>query len=419
MNLEQIITVNNPTIEDFILCKIISKGFIPADLQEIRPEYFTGKRRELFTDIKTQLDTYGKSDAFLLQEKHPEAVLNAMEIVCLPDPTIIAVDELRRLYQKRALAELIYSVDLGEEPEQSIRELHTEISKLLFNGNSKEYNHPESVQKLIAAIEEVQKSEIKKEIAGYSTKIPVLDRATNGIQRGKFYVIGALKKTGKSRFGVYLSCVLKNQGLGIFWNTLEMNALDLNTLALSYYSGLNSSTFGTTISNTSYPKVASGLSCLSELDWTIETEKYVPDLKARIERTRLKKPVDIVFVDYIQNMQSAKYPKDRTRETEHVAKSLAELSRELDIAVIAFAQLSGKAEEEEGDKMPDMRHLKESQAIAEAADTIMILHNPNRHKDDFGADQQFKIKIEQRYGLSGPVVTIGADLGKCLFRQTT
>lgn len=429
MKLEDLITANSTIIEDFILHKIISKQTIPADLREIKPEYFTASRRELFDEIKAQYDAYGKVDPFLLKDKYTDAYINAMDMVCLPDPTIVAVDELRKLYQKREIAETIYSANIEDDPEQGIRELHSEISKLLLNGNSKEYNHRESVQNLIAAIEDAQKS--KKTIKGYSTMIPVLDVAISGIQKGKFYVVGALKKTGKSRFGVYLSCVLRSQGAGVFWNTLEMNCTDLNTLALGYYSGLNSSCFGTYIKNESYPKVSEGTNQLLKLDWTIESEKQVPDLKARIERTRLKKPVDVVLVDYIQNMTSPKYPKDRTREVEDVVKGLAGLSRELDVAIIGFAQLSGAAEDLNSDKknkkdddnkeetIPDMRHLKESQAIAEAADTIIILHNPNRHKAHSGGEQQLKIRIEGRYCLSGPVLTIGADLGKCNFKQIT
>jgi replicative DNA helicase len=96
------------------------------------------------------------------------------------------------------------------------------------------------------------------------------------------------------------------------------------------------------------------------------------------------------------------------------------MSRELNIAVIALSQLSGLAEKLGKDEMPSMSFLKESQGIAENADCIMMLHNPDRLDNPYTIDgaykiQNFKILVEQRYGITGSTIECDADLRTCSF----
>jgi replicative DNA helicase len=233
------------------------------------------------------------------------------------------------------------------------------------------------------------------------------------------YAIGALKKTGKSRFGVYLSCVLKSQGAGIFWNSLEMSAGQLNILATAYFSDLNSNVFMKWMKPADYDRFKIGINSLKFLDWSIYKCHYVNDLRSRILSERQHKNIDIVFVDFIQRMRSLKHPNDRVREVEDLSKELADLSRDLNVAVIEFSQLTGAAEKLDEGMIPDMSHFKESQGTTENADTIMILHNLDRNKitDKINGyqPQNFKIRIDQRYDLSGEIIDIKADLRTCKF----
>jgi replicative DNA helicase len=161
---------------------------------------------------------------------------------------------------------------------------------------------------------------------------------------------------------------------------------------------------------------------LHDIKWSIYRDYSVPELKTRIIYERQKRKVDVVFIDFIQRMRDEKYGKDRVREVESISKALADMSRELNVAVIALAQLSGEAEKLSDNEVPTMSYLKESQGIAENADTIIVMHNENRNQSAFTSDggyqlQKIRMRIEQRYGISGGIIGLLGDLRTCTFKN--
>ena len=131
--------------------------------------------------------------------------------------------------------------------------------------------------------------------------------------------------------------------------------------------------------------------------------------------------IDVVIIDFIQRM-SDESKESRTKEVEAVAMQLADLSRELNIAVIVLSQLTGTAEKLDDDEMPNMSHMKESQAIAENADAILTLHNFERRKNPFNEDGSYRLQeihclIEQRYDVSGCCFKFLGDLRNCQFKN--
>jgi replicative DNA helicase len=263
---------------------------------------------------------------------------------------------------------------------------------------------------------------MESKIAGYPTGISDFDAITNGVEAGKFYVIGGLKKTGKSRWMIFWAIQLQQAGAGIHINSLEMNRNQLNSCALAYFSGLNSRKIGNYLTKEEMLKIGKGAGRLHDCHWSIYRDYTVQDLKTRILYERQKRKVDVVFIDFIQRMRDEKYGKDRVREVESISKDLADLSRELNIAVIALGQLSGEAERLNDNEVPNMSYLKESQGIAENADTIVVIHNENRNQPPFTNDggyklQPIRMRIEQRYGISGGIIGLLGDLRTCDFKN--
>jgi replicative DNA helicase len=387
---------------------------IPPNVNE---EFFVGDERELFIAIRDQWDKNGKIDLALLKRDHFATITASMETFG-PSSSDHVIEILKDHYRKRAFAKAVLSVKLSGDVAtiEALTLLQSEISSILTK-NKSGYDHKSEINTTIDALEKIHKG--NSEIAGFSTGIDELDIVTNGIEKGKVYVIGALKKTGKSRFGVYLSCMLKHFGAGIFWNSLEMSPFELNVLAISHYSKLDSSVISKKMSKDLYHRFAVGIDATRRLNWSIYKEHTVSELKSQIIAERDKKQIDVVFIDFIQRMRSDKYKSDRVREVESISQDLADMARDLKVAVIEFSQLSGSAEKLEKDQIPDMSHLKESQSIAENADSIWVLHNMDRHGVVFSGNQYvprpFKLKIEQRYSLSGAVIDLAADLRTCDF----
>ena len=201
-----------------------------------------------------------------------------------------------------------------------------------------------------------------------------------------------------------------------------MNSFQLNSLATSYYSGINSRALSAKLSPEEMYCFGRSMSSVNELNWLIYRHYTVADLKSRIIYERHKRQINIVFVDFLQRMQGIKHKNDRVREVEEIAMELANLSRDLNVAVFALCQLSGEAEKLPSDEIPSMKHFKESQAIGENLDCSIVLHNPKRLESPYDSqgkytEPEFKVKVEQRYDFSGNIINLIGDLRTCNFRE--
>lgn len=412
MSVIDYITTNDPVIEGAILMKmIVSKKIVP----NIKADFFTSLRKPLADAIFEQFSKYGTLDRGVLIDAHSQAYEQCANID--PDASPIVLDKLYKMWMIREAASLLANVALTENNvETTIQEIQLKLSDIKHKNNADQYNHVVEVNKIIEIIEAGQKS--KRKLLGYSTGIDVVDRYSNGLEKGKLYTIGALKKGGKSRFGLYLSCMLHAQGAKIFWNSLEMSRTQLNLLATSYYSTIDSAQLGNELRYEDFKLLADGFVDLKNLDWLIYKDHTVSELQSRL--LSLQKLPDVVIVDFYQRMQSTKYRNNRAQELDNVAQDLADLTRDLNICMIVFSQLQGRAEDLEDGEIPDMRHFKESQGIVENADQIWTLHRPNRHKSPLDCNnnyhpEEINMRVEQRYGISGAICKFMGDMRICKY----
>lgn len=413
-NIYDLINKTDKGAERRVIAQTMISGKVNID---VKPEYLTGIEKSLYEEGLEQWNKFKKLDETLINDHHPEAFMYAIETD--PSYSEAIIDVLYKTWLIREVSRKFVSFNYSEDKIlESLQELQADISGLVHKNSNQKYEHRPEVLKILNAIEAGHKS--GRKIRGYSTKISNVDVLSGGIEKGKVYALGALKKCGKSRFAVYLSLMLRSQGANVYWNSLEMSKEQLNMLALSYYSGINSSSLGAQLPKNLYHKVDEGAGYLNELNWQIYRDYTAPDLRSRILGCKVKP--DVIIVDYIQRMKSERYKGDRTRELEHVAQDLADMSRELNVAVIELSQLQGVAEKLEKGAVPDMSHFKESQGIPEAADQIWTLHNPNRHESPFDGlgkyiPQTFQMRIEQRYDVSGAICKFNGDMRICKFYE--
>lgn len=410
--LKEFIGASDNQLENILLCRILVSGKLPPD---ILSDYFTGSRELFYRSIERQWVEFKTIDPVILKKEYLENFEAALKEKGSSSSAVL--DQLKRLWKKRNLAKTILKAGEKEDVDEILAQIQTETARISLKEGRGEYNHNESILRLLDLLERKQTSNNK--ISGYSTGLTELDKFLSGIEKGKVYCFGALKKSGKSRFAVYLSIKMREAGAGVLWDSLEMNEMQLNSLAMAYYSQVDSRNFGRTLSTPDYSNLLMSVGSLSELDWTIVSDKTVNNLRARIIELKNKRPIDVVIVDFIQRMVCSS-KESRTKEVESIVIELADLSRELDVAVIELSQLSGLAERLNDDDMPNMSHMKESQAIAENADAIITLHNYDRRENPFNEDGSYRLQeiyclIEQRYDVSGACFKFLGDLRTCNF----
>ncbi len=246
---------------------------------------------------------------------------------------------------------------------------------------------------------------------GYSFGISDLDTYTNGLQRSKFYVLGGLKKSGKTRFAIYLIKTLYQQDVKTAFLSLEVPEYDLFKLLKSAFTEIDDQR----LRAGAYKYFNSDeLKKLKETNF--DSEKLLIECNAGLNigevigrlRRFAKMGVEVVFIDFLQRIKTD--IKNRVNELESMTQLIADASRKLNIGIFLLSQLSNIAERE----VPSILHLKGSGGIGEAADTIMVMDNLFRRTGRDSDRNLISLEIVQRYGESGKI-KIYSDLSICKF----
>lgn len=280
------------------------------------------------------------------------------------------------------------------------------------------YDHKQSVEDAVLAIAEAK--ERKGALKGVSSPMPDIDKKINGWQRGLFYVIGGLKKTGKSRFVLSLANHWLKNGLGGIIFSLEMGTRQIHQCVFANRARVNSAVMGTgSITNDEFQRITDEVSKYQTEKLYISNKSAIsPDeIKAIITSVKTRWPVDFVVVDYIQRMRVK--AESRTKEVERCALDLADMARDEGVIMLALTQLAGSAEKATGDKAV-YEYVKESQAIVEAADCALMLFDKNRGimQDGYGLPRDSKeiiAQIIQRDGESDISFKLNAQLQYSFF----
>lgn len=259
------------------------------------------------------------------------------------------------------------------------------------------------------------KKEGNTNIIGYSWNLESLDKISSGLQKGKYFLIGGLKKAGKSRFGAWLLYNLINQGAKALFLSLEMRKQDI----LDWLYGIKTKKIldKRFLSNEDYieiGKVQPTIFNQYQNTLFISSKPWQDtDIICRRIRNHVNKyGIDTVLIDHFQRINQKTY-KDTARQYEISAQKLADLTRELNIILIVLSQLNVLAEKEE---RPDIAFIKGSGGIADAADCIMVLHNLDRKNKEVKKRQVLEFQIVQRHGPSGNI-KLSADLGLLNFQE--
>jgi replicative DNA helicase len=148
----------------------------------------------------------------------------------------------------------------------------------------------------------------------------------------------------------------------------------------------------------------------------IEAPVYVDDtpaqsileIRAKARRLKVEKNIGLIIIDYLQLMTGPAKIESREREISHISRSLKALAKELNIPVIALAQLN-RAVEARTDKRPQLSDLRESGSIEQDADVVIFLNRPEYYgikNDENGNSNEGVAEViigKQRNGPIGDV----------------
>jgi replicative DNA helicase len=225
-----------------------------------------------------------------------------------------------------------------------------------------------------------QMSQRSEEIYGVPTGLNDLDHLLGGLQKSDLLIIAGRPGMGKTGF---MLSVAKNAAqrykkhVAIF--SLEMSAEQLVQRLIAQETGIDTQRLRTgKLTDNEWPLFTHAIEVLSDTHiWLDDTPAITPlQLRTKCRRLDMEYKLDLVIVDYLQLMSGDTRNDNRVQEVSYISRNLKALARELDVPVLAAAQLS-RAVEQRTDKKPVLSDLRESGSLEQDADIVMFIHRPD------------------------------------------
>ena len=246
-------------------------------------------------------------------------------------------------------------------------------------------------------------------ITGVPTGYHEFDELTAGLQRTDLIIVAGRPSMGKTAFGLNLalrSAVNHQIPTAIFSLEMSMDQLMMRMLCAWGHVGLSRMRSGF-LADEDWAKLYQAAEDISQAPIYIDDTPSLDPLELRARSRRLKgeKGLGLVVVDYLQLMNLQQRKESREQEISHISRNLKSLAKEIDVPVVALAQLNRKVEDRT-DKRPMLSDLRESGAIEQDADLIVFLYRDevyNTREDNPNKGIAEIIVGKQR---NGPVGTV-------------
>ena len=247
-------------------------------------------------------------------------------------------------------------------------------------------------------------------LRGLKTGFRDLDKKTAGFQPGDLIIIGARPAMGKTTFAENLAYNVAtiNKKATLFFS-MEMAKSEIIDRMISDVSGVDNWKIRTgNISDEDFGRISDAMAEMSEVPLYIDdtSSMTILQLRNKVRRFAHEHDLGMIIVDYLQLIQgSDRYAGNRVQEVTEISRGLKILARELEIPVIALAQLS-RGVTGRDDPRPVLSDLRESGSIEQDADLVMFLHRVDyyHHEEDYEPTNITElIMAKHRHGAVGTI----------------
>ena len=267
-----------------------------------------------------------------------------------------------------------------------------------------------------------QVHEQRRAVVGVPTGFPDLDAPLGGMQRSDLIILAARPGTGKTALALNIAANAAyghNLRVGMF--SLEMNKEQLGLRLLSMCSRVDQMRLRMGwVEDREWEKIVEAMTSLSDGPvWIDDTGGLaLSALRSRARRLQAECGIDLLIVDYLQLMHAdlaGKRYQNREQEIAEISRGLKGIAKELDIPVLALAQLS-RAVEGRASKVPQLSDLRESGAIENDADVVLFIYREEMYNPE-SPEAKNKADIIIAKHRNGPVgtVTLGFEAKETRF----
>ena len=280
---------------------------------------------------------------------------------------------------------------------------------------------------VMAAVDHIEKVYANRgETVGLATGIHDLDRSTGGFLGGQMIVIAARPACGKSALGMQIALHAAHTGsVPTLVFSVEMPSTELMVRAICSEASLDlqlvrSGFFKQQDLNT----VSMAAQKLTKAPLYLDDTPglTVAQFRSRARRAKTAHGIGLIVVDYLQFMHgsSKRAGESRALEVSEISKAIKTVAKELNVPVIALAQLNRDADE--GSK-PKLSNLRESGSIEQDADTVLLIHrldkNKKRSEDEEPMEHNTLLIVAKQRNGPTPEIELNFVGQQTVFRNVT
>jgi replicative DNA helicase len=351
------------------------------------------------------LDKVGGYD-YLVQLQDSTLVPAHVEFYC-----DIVLD--KKLY-RRLIEQSSETIDAAYKGDDEAALLVSQAEESLFelgsHGAEKIPDWKDSVKEAFSDIENVNPNEL---LSGVTTGYIGLNEQLNGLAKTDMIVLAARPAMGKTSLAMNIAehaalgtYAEKPVPVGIF--SLEMSREQLVRRMLFCNARVPMHRVKERITPEDHARLTAAVDRLQKAKIYIDDTPGLEavEMRSRARRMKHRYGIELVVIDYLQLLNYTKFAKDgRQRETMAISGAIKAMAKELEVPVMVLSQLS-RATEGRGDNIPKLSDLRDSGAIEQDADVVMLLYRPSYYKqgDDRNTDNMAVVDVAKfRHGSTGEV----------------
>lgn len=264
-------------------------------------------------------------------------------------------------------------------------------------------------QVVMNALERIEKaSKQSGSVTGISTGFTDLDYRTAGLQPSDLILIAARPSMGKTAFALNIAqYVAFHEHKACAFFALEMSKEQLVNRLFSLEARVDAQLLRTgNLGEEDWASLVESAGVIGDSKLIIDDTPgiSISELRSKCRKYKLEHGLDMIMIDYLQLMSgSGRNTDSRQQEISDISRSLKSLARELNVPVVAMAQLS-RAVEQRPDHRPMLSDLRESGAIEQDADVVMFIYRDDYYNKDTELKGISEIIIAKQR--NGPIGTV-------------
>jgi replicative DNA helicase len=404
---------------------ILDRDALHEGLERLEGDYFFGpNHRHIYTGLldlfrdEADVDVVTLADALKRRGCLEDAGGTAYLLSLVEDITTVASfsHHIRLLEEKHVLRSLIdVSVNLAdrasaerEDPHLLLDETEAKVFSIAERRLKRDFI---SVGEVIGDVYDAIETRAKKKehVSGIETGYLEIDDLTGGLQKQNLIILAARPSVGKTALALNVAQnAALDRGLPVAVFSLEMSREALAQRLLCSVARVDMGLVRSgRLSSMMWRPLTEAVNRLSDAPIYVDDSPTlnVLEMRAKARRVKARRDVQLIIIDYLQMVHGYGRYENRQTEIAAVSSFLKALAKELDVPVLACAQLS-RAVERRISGEPQLSDLRESGAIEQDADVVMFLHPPGDDEEE-GEDRQFAemdlIIAKQRNGPTGRV----------------